>query len=102
MARPVMLNGAFGLPVTWFVAESVAWKAKVPGRFVTGATLQPFAVMNPVLAIAPKIVAVAPTWTDRLLGRTAATSPGSRSGDWRAVTASARPNPKVKSNSPAP
>src|SRR5262245_56520442 len=97
-----MLKGVFGVPVTWFVLESVGWKAKVPGRFVTGAILHSLAVVNPVLPIAPNTVAVAPTCTDRLLGRSAASKPGSRRGDWTALSASARPYPKAKSNSDGP
>jgi hypothetical protein len=60
-------------PVSALVIGLVVWYVKVAGTDVRGARLQPVAVSAAVLIIVANAVAVPPTWTERLLGRTAAT-----------------------------
>jgi hypothetical protein len=52
-----MSTGLFGVPVTWFVCESVVWYKKLAGTIVTGAMLHPCAVVMPLLIIVAKAVA---------------------------------------------
>src|SRR5262245_62750471 len=70
-----MEAGTLGAPVSWLVVESVVWYAKLAGTFaVLGENSQRVAPLAPELISVVKAVAVPPTWTERLEGRTAATS----------------------------
>ena len=51
------------------------------GTLLRSAILQAIAPMVPALMIVAKAVAVEPTWTERLVGRTAATRSGTNPGD---------------------
>src|SRR5262245_59802732 len=89
-----MSTGVFGAPTTLLVAGSVAWNEKGVGTPVTwvtphliaraptlalrilpaaSATLRP---PVPALRTLANAVATTPTWTERLVGSTAATSGG--------------------------
>jgi hypothetical protein len=62
------------VPVTALVSGLVVWYVKVAGTDVRGARLQPVATPAcAALIMVANAVAVVPTWTDRLLGKTAAT-----------------------------
>src|SRR5712691_622648 len=71
---PGISTGVLVEPITALVVGSVVRKTKVAGTVVSGAMVQPVAVLEPVLIIVAKAVAGVPTWTERLLGSTAATS----------------------------
>jgi hypothetical protein len=60
------------VPVTALVVGLVGWYVKVAGTDVRGARLQPVAVSAAVLIIVANAVTVPPTWTERLVGSTAA------------------------------
>jgi len=69
-----MLTGVFMVPVTALVAGLVVWNAKFAGMLVAGAIVQVEASAGPASIIVAKTVAVLPISTERLTGRTAATS----------------------------
>src|SRR5262245_2055464 len=71
-----MAAGVPGVPVSWLVAGSVVWNVKLAGRLrlASGEKAQPVAALVPELISVAKAVAVVPTWTERLEGRTAATN----------------------------
>src|SRR4029450_13840602 len=93
-----MFTGVFGAPVTWLVAGSVDWYMNVAGRLIKSERPHPVAITEPTWIIVAKAVAVVPTCTERLDGSTAAT----KANDCTALSASARPAPKAKSNPAAP
>ena len=69
-----MSTGVLEVPVSTLVNGSVVWNRKSAGTLVIGAMPQLVAVCSSVLMIVANAVAVSPTCTERLLGRTAATS----------------------------
>src|SRR5262245_3773153 len=107
LAPAAMSTVALGLPVTRLVAGSVVWNANCAGTVVTGATRHPTASPPPVLIMVAKAVAVAPTCTERLAGRTAARRLTEVEGTSRTRTQSPFPGPSalspgvVKSRRPA-
>ena len=58
------------------VSARVGWKPNAAGTGVRGSTRHTIVGSAPALTIVANAVAVEPTWTERLLGRTAATSSG--------------------------
>src|SRR5438477_8130712 len=75
-----MSAGVLRVPVRVLVAGSVVWKAKPAGSGVTGAGRHWVAVPGPTLMMVANAVAGLPTWTERPLGRTAATSRAPETG----------------------
>src|SRR6516162_6152919 len=74
-AAPCGISTAvLAVPVTWLVAGSVVWKAKLAGTLVAGVIVHDVAVPGPVLMIVANAVAAIPTWTERLIGNTAASN----------------------------
>jgi hypothetical protein len=65
-------TGVFGVPTSAFVAGSVVWYEKLAGMKVIGCKPQLSAVVSSMLMTVANAVAVSPTWTERLLGSTAA------------------------------
>lgn len=69
-APTAILTGAFKAPAVGLVA----WKLKFAGTVVAGAIVHPVPMDAPALMMVAEAVAVVPICTDRLDGRTAATS----------------------------
>src|ERR1700733_14516499 len=69
-----MSAGVLAVPVSALVVGSVVWKTKLAGMPVAGAIVQVAASAGPASMIVAKAVGVAPISTERLVGRTAATS----------------------------
>src|SRR5215475_10988528 len=88
-----MSIAVLAVPIRLPVAVSVVWKRKLVGTLAPGAMRHDRAVSTPALMIVARAVAVAPTRTDRLLGRTAATIFGPGGGVANvAVTAVSAPS----------
>src|SRR5262249_17988492 len=85
-----MLTGVFGIPIGWFVDGSVAWNVNgvgtpvicvmpqvTPSAPVSDSAMAPLPMFGrPALARVANAVAASPICTERLDGRTAATSGG--------------------------
>ena len=61
------------MPASALVEGFVVWKEKLTEAVVERRMVQSIAGMVPVLIMVTNAVAAVPTWTERLLGKTAAT-----------------------------
>src|SRR2546427_5791833 len=77
-----MSTAPFRAPTTAFVVGLVAWNAKVAATGVLSAMLTLRATVVLGLMMVANAVTGLPTVAERLLGRTAATSPRSETSGW--------------------